>query len=121
MIKTATYCSALLLTYFWSPEISHHIFYKDGVSENLVSFMLIVFPGDGHNHEHTAVAEKVSLKSGAETKILSDNGSASSPADVGDEELEEVNIDTIRGKPKMRKLCLFTIKSMKYVCLSKFC
>lgn len=60
----------------------------------------------GHSHEHTAVttsnSEKVALKSGAESKTDNGLGSAAVAADVADDELEEVNIDSIRGKPKIR-------------------
>jgi len=65
----------------------------------------MIFPEGGHSHEHAVVAsnaEKVSLKSGAERNI--DNGLGSSGADAADD--EEVNIDSIRGKPKMRTLCI---------------
>lgn len=55
----------------------------------------------GHSHEHTTSnTEKVSLKSVAETKT--DNGLSSQGVDAADEDIEEVDIDSIRGKPPMR-------------------
>lgn len=106
---------------FWSPKFSYHIFSKClkwCFREFQFTHIWIIFPGHGHNHEHTAVAsnaEKVSLKTGAEIKVTSDNGLASSAADAAEDELEEVNIDSIRGKPKMRTLCLYTIKLKKHI------
>lgn len=65
-----------------------------------------LFPGGGHGHSHEAAAsntEKFSLKCGAETKAAAEAETmVETNANATEEDIEEVNIDSIRGKPKMR-------------------